>query len=221
MKDWTTPVLIGVVLIAGFVAVRSISANAVLRAEAKMAKADAVAWQAHGDSMEVVADSLRLVNSALEEETERQRVAVDRIKAESDSILGVLAEERRTVRTARIVSASNFRQALPLDLIPLFDEHEQIHAAELAASEHETGQVQRKFRASEAFVVTQDARIAGLLISDSTNAAGWANERVQSALWKESSDRHEAALNGSWFGNLSGGVTKIAVGVVIGAVLVR
>ena len=30
----------------------------------------------------------------------------------------------------------------------------------------------------------------------------------------------ETALKGSWFGNLSGSVTKIAVGVVIGAVLI-
>ena len=52
------------------------------------------------------------------------------------------------------------------------------------------------------------------------NAEGWANEKIQSALWEESSDKFETALRGSWFGNLSGGVTKIALGVAIGAVLV-
>ncbi len=212
--------LIAVVLIAGFVAVRQVGATAAAKALAREAKADAIAWQAHGDSIQELADSLQAANDILAEETARQRQAVARIKAESDSILGVLQEQRRTIRNALTLSAANFRKALPAHLVPLFDEHERLHIAELSASEHETAQVQRKLDASEAFILTQSLRIMGLVTSDSLNAEGWANEEIQSALWKESSDKWEAAASPGFFGKLLGDVPKYLTGAVAGILLV-
>ena len=205
-KDYTIPVLIAVILIAGFVAVRSIGATAAARAVAGVAKADAKAFQATADAALALADSLGLETTRLEAETAR-------VRAESDEAVERLRGRMRELVVRRTIVADSLRLVLPDSLQALFAEHEQIHAAELAAAEHVIGQTNRKLRAADVLAVTHRAQIGGL-------EAALIAQTERGDRWKLSSDKFEQALKGSWFGNLLGDVPKYLTGAAVGAILV-
>ena len=205
-KNYTTPALIAVVLIAGFVAVRSIGATAAARAVAEVAKADAKAFQATADAALALADSLGLETARLEAETAR-------IRAESDEAIERLRRRMRELVVRRTIVGDSLRLVLPDSLQALFAEHEQIHAAELAAAEHVIGQTNRKLRASDALVVTLRLENVGL-------GEALAVQLERGDKWKLSSDKFETALKGSWLGNLLGDVPKYLTGAAVGAILV-
>ncbi len=103
--------------------------------------------------------------------------------------------------------------ALPDSLQALFNEHEQIHAAELAAAEHVIEQTNRSLRAADALIVTLRTENVGL-------GSALAVQIELADKWEISSNAFETALNGKGFLlNLVGDLPKIAGYVGIGFVL--
>ena len=222
MRRDTILIVLAVVLLAGFV-YEKLNASA-LKVEAEAARDSALAFEAHGDSLQVIADSLLAVNVELAEETEAQKALTDSIQADADREIERARQEASRARVARIASAQNFRDILPVQFLPQFDEHEKLHAAELTASEHEIEQVKIQLTAAQAFNATLLTELVAVKQARDQYKTGWESEVIQSALWKESSDKFETALEGRGFlldllGDLPQIVVAVAVGVAVGATL--
>jgi len=206
VKDWTTPALVVLILIAGFVAVRSISANAELRAAAEVAQAEAEAFEAVVDSALAVVDSMAAETKRLEAETAR-------IRTESDQAIASLRGRMTVLARERALGSGELRLALPDSLQALFDEHELIHAAELSAAELVIEQKDRQLKASDALNATLRTQITGLIEALDVQIK-------RGDKWELSSMKWEAAASPGFFANLLGDVPKYLIGAGVGAILV-
>lgn len=207
---------------------------------ARRAEAQAVTDRAEQSdvALKVALDSLAGVAAARalsEAEEVRLSAALDiartlhgEITRQAADSIARLQERLKRLAVAREASASGFRAMLPEPLREPFDEHEAIHAAELAAAEFETEQVRRQLKASDVLVMKADSVNLGLrtLIVDlrkelASESRALALAITSRDLWKGSSENWRAVSERGLLGRIWQDAETYAVVVVTTVVAVK
>ena len=207
--DSTRLVLIGGAVIMLVTVSGVLRGDSARRAEAEVMRTLAEESQAALVFAEEIAAEATTAREVAEDESRRHltslaeaRALQGRLEADAERELAVLQQRLDLLAVERVESGATFRLQLPEDLRAPFDAHEQIHAAELEASELAHEQTRQALFSVRAFSVRQDSTIASIMEQvlrteeerDAERLAKLAAIAIGDA-WKVSSDSFEAASN--------------------------